>query len=90
VADELAAEHQPVGEAVEGLGAVGDGGDLLPKVGVRQVPKKRDRPDCAAEFPERAVEAVLAGVDVGDRGAGGGDRPAVGEPLSAVGVGRPG
>jgi hypothetical protein len=30
VADELAAEHQPVGEAVEGLVAVGDPGDLLP------------------------------------------------------------
>jgi hypothetical protein len=73
MADQLAAEHQPVGEVVEGLVAVGDLGDLLAQIRVGQVAQECDGAHGPAEFTESAVEPVLAGAvpespQEGDRG----------------------
>jgi hypothetical protein len=57
VPDELAPDHQPLRVVVEPFGLVGDRGDLLPQRRLRQVPQQRDRPDDAAQLPERPIGA---------------------------------
>jgi hypothetical protein len=58
--DRVAAERQPAGERVVGLGLVGRGGDLLAQLGLGDEPQQRDCADRAAELAERLVDVVLA------------------------------
>lgn len=62
--ERVAAEHQPLVEAVAGLHPVGDYRDGVLQCRVEQVPQRHDRTDDSAEFPECLIGLVLAGVVV--------------------------
>ena len=69
----LAAEEQPLDEAVERLALVGRGLDDATKLGVVEIPQEEGGPDDTAQLLEGLIEAVL---------------PAVGPELAQQGRGR--
>jgi hypothetical protein len=58
----LAAEEEPLDEAVERLTLVGRGLDLAAKLGIVEVSQQECGPDDTAQLPEGLIEAVLPAV----------------------------